>query len=645
MIAAWMLYCLLCALGLAVAALIAERALLGGGWPVRHVWICAVALSLIIPALAFRFAPRAAATAAPVSILSDAVAAPTTDSSVGASPSSTVVTTHLPHQSQWTWRGAAATIARANRPLAIVWAILSFAFALYLVIGIIVLAIMRRRWHRQDVLGFPVLVSDRVGPAVVGAVSPAIVMPEWALTMEPPQLMLMLRHEDEHRRAGDAQLLTIAHLALIVMPWNAALWWVVVRLGMAVELDCDARVLRNADARSYGDLLLEVARPRRGPRLIAATAFAERAGQLERRIRAIARRRERASHGARAAATLLGLAAVGMAWVAPRPPAPPRTEPHIAPTSPAALTEMAQAPVADSTPALDRANPIRLPALRPSIDRDPVTGATRKFRGDSMVVAPGGVMPIGINPPTASPLPDRAGLPRAQSNVDSIFSRLFAGIPLTPDQATKAVDMIARLAEQQDSQDKANMLATVRSITARLAVQARRDSALRALAMSDADRTTLDARLSTMSMGGGRRGRSGSDSPAPAPNGIGGGRGGGRGRSGGGGPVIIQEVPAGVGSIVDAIYSRLFSGIALSPNDEGAAHTIIADAQREIQSLIPEPPMVQLRLFPTGGVLMSPEAKSALSALLTNDADRAVLESRIMVETRVVVRQPAPAST
>ena len=83
----------------------------------------------------------------------------------------------------------------------------------------------------------------------------------------------------------------LAHFALIAMPWNVALWWQLMRLRVAVELDCDARVLRDADARSYGDLLLEVARPRRRLALMGATAFAERASQLERRIRAIGRRR------------------------------------------------------------------------------------------------------------------------------------------------------------------------------------------------------------------------------------------------------------------------------------------------------------------------------------------------------------------
>ena len=74
-------------------------------------------------------------------------------------------------------------------------------------------------------------------------------------------------------------MLALAQLALLVMPWNLALWWQIRRLRVAVELDCDARVLRSGDVRFYGDLLLDVARPRQA-RLIGVTAFAERAVEV-----------------------------------------------------------------------------------------------------------------------------------------------------------------------------------------------------------------------------------------------------------------------------------------------------------------------------------------------------------------------------
>jgi len=322
MIAAWMLYCTLCAAALAGAALLAERALLGSGGSLRYVWVAAIVLSFVVPVVAYRTASRPTPPVAVPTASSNALVESALDRAI-AVPSSVAENAHAV-PSTWNWRATMTAITRANRVLVVAWITLSAALALYFLVGVVALARMRRRWPRQNVLGFSVLVSDKTGPAVVGAVSPAIVMPAWALNMEPSQLELMLRHEEEHRRAKDAQLMTIAQLMLILMPWNAALWWLTVRLGMAVELDCDARVLRNADARSYGDLLLEVARPRRGPRLIGATAFAERAEQLERRIRAITRRRVRASRGARATAALSGFAVVSIAWVAPRPPVPAR---------------------------------------------------------------------------------------------------------------------------------------------------------------------------------------------------------------------------------------------------------------------------------------------------------------------------------
>ena len=58
MIAAWMLYCALCALGLSLAAVLAERALLAARGSVRYVWVAAVLLSFVVPAAAYRFAAR-----------------------------------------------------------------------------------------------------------------------------------------------------------------------------------------------------------------------------------------------------------------------------------------------------------------------------------------------------------------------------------------------------------------------------------------------------------------------------------------------------------------------------------------------------------------------------------------------------------
>jgi hypothetical protein len=93
-----------------------------------------------------------------------------------------------------------------------------------------------------------------------------------------------VQHEDEHRRAGDHALLAGACTAVCLMPWNIALWWLLLRTRLAVELDCDARVLRRGvQPRSYGSLLLEIAGRTRG-RPFGAPALTDSRTHLERRL-------------------------------------------------------------------------------------------------------------------------------------------------------------------------------------------------------------------------------------------------------------------------------------------------------------------------------------------------------------------------
>ncbi|HEX3867504.1 MAG TPA: M56 family metallopeptidase, partial [Gemmatimonadaceae bacterium] len=347
MIVAWILYCLGCAAGLAAAAAIAERALLAGHVPVRGVWTGAVALSLLIPAAAFQLARSQRDAHSNMSVTQTPLVAAALDSLQG-NDLPPVAVAAAPAASP-SWR---ARLSKWDGPLAGAWVALSAALALYFGAGVVALFTMRRRWRREILLGVDVLVSERTGPALVGTLSPAIVLPRWTLAMDDHHLSLMLRHEQEHRRAGDGRLLTAAQVALVLMPWNAAIWWQIVRLRMAVELDCDARVLRSADARSYGDLLLEVARPRAGLRLVGVTAFAERATQLERRIRLMRRRRNGLSRAARAGVAAIGVVVLSTAWVAPRPPVPPRTIARVA-DAPATLRSLS---VSDTIPHLALAN-------------------------------------------------------------------------------------------------------------------------------------------------------------------------------------------------------------------------------------------------------------------------------------------------
>ena len=90
MIAQWMLYCVLCALGLSLAAVVAEQTLLAGRVPVRHVWTLAVLLSIVVPAVAYRVASRPTATTAAASEASVVAASPLADSLVTSSPTTAV---------------------------------------------------------------------------------------------------------------------------------------------------------------------------------------------------------------------------------------------------------------------------------------------------------------------------------------------------------------------------------------------------------------------------------------------------------------------------------------------------------------------------------------------------------------------------
>jgi hypothetical protein len=121
----------------------------------------------------------------------------------------------------------------------------------------------------------------------VGLIHPEIVLPRWALSLEPPDRELMIRHEEEHLAARDTPLLAAGLLLVLAFPWNLPLWWMIRRLGLAVEIDCDRRVLRSAPGtRRYADLLLAMASRAWAPRL-RALALARPTPFLERRIRAM----------------------------------------------------------------------------------------------------------------------------------------------------------------------------------------------------------------------------------------------------------------------------------------------------------------------------------------------------------------------
>jgi hypothetical protein len=106
-----------------------------------------------------------------------------------------------------------------------------------------------------------VRLSNTDGPVIVGLRHPEIVVPRALLLQDPASVRLVLAHEREHLAARDPWLLFGAALLVALLPGLPALWWMRTRLRLAVEIDCDGRVLarRRDHVAAYGDLLLSLA--------------------------------------------------------------------------------------------------------------------------------------------------------------------------------------------------------------------------------------------------------------------------------------------------------------------------------------------------------------------------------------------------
>jgi hypothetical protein len=145
---------------------------------------------------------------------------------------------------------------------------------------------------------------------VVGLSRPEIVVPGWLLERTADEQRLVLAHEREHVAARDPLLLAAGCVAVAILPWHPAAWWMLSRLRLAVELDCDARVLRRGvAARSYGTLLIDLAGRCSGLR-IGAPALADESSHLQQRLIAMTPRLSRFTHARSAAAAAIAAVAL-----------------------------------------------------------------------------------------------------------------------------------------------------------------------------------------------------------------------------------------------------------------------------------------------------------------------------------------------
>ena len=324
MLLAWMAYSVLLGALVYGAALAAERMTAVWRRSSRFIWIAAAVIAAVVPVI-FATLPRSAAPSA------------TVEQRSGDSLATTDFTVSFGRMSRASTNASLAgltrrIIAQSDNAVLGAWALASLGWVVLIARAAIGIRRRRAHWHAVDVDGIQVLVAPDVGPAVIGALSPRIILPEWALSLDAPARALMLSHEAEHVRARDPLLLFAATVATAAVPWNVALWLIVRRLRLAIEIDCDRRVLRSSDApREYGELLLTVGARLSAP-LPLATSLAERRPLLERRINAMTALSPRYPRIVTAACiALVGIASIAASRV-------PRPSPLVRQTAPSLVT-------------------------------------------------------------------------------------------------------------------------------------------------------------------------------------------------------------------------------------------------------------------------------------------------------------------
>lgn len=333
---AWVPYLVLMSVLLALAARALEGTALMYGRPARWGWAAALGATLVVPAVAFvmrRVSPPQMASSVEADWLTQ-LARGVLPASQPEPTAPAGIVEMLGHPA--VWRVAAA-----------VWVICSAVTVLLLVIAYARLRRERRGWSTMRLCGTPVLVSPGSGPAVFGVAHPAIVVPRWLTTVDAAMQRLVLLHESEHLRAGDQRLQLASCVALALMPWNPVMWWLLLRLRAAIEVDCDRRVLaRGTHFREYGDVLLRVAG--RTPLLPFAPALVQPRSLIERRIRTMTRRapRYRAGRALVLSGVALALTVLACGTRAPAgPPSGPASSPFARATTPAetevAITQLA----------------------------------------------------------------------------------------------------------------------------------------------------------------------------------------------------------------------------------------------------------------------------------------------------------------
>ena len=313
MIITWMAYATLLGALTALAAEALHRGARSLRRPSRFIWMAAMLVTVFAPLIAYLVVRWQAIHSKYVSM---SLAGP-----LSPVPVSDFVTINL-HQPTGLMRLVGIwnqTMKGTDRAVLGLWAALTLLLLVRLVMATAALWRRRSQWRSAVVHDVPVRMTEDLGPAVVAIPASEILLPEWVMSLDDAEVRTIIRHEREHREAGDARLLLAGATIIALMPWNAALWFVNRRLRLAVEMDCDARVLRHEPkVDRYGSLLLAISqRPR--TMLLGSATLAESTSDLERRIDAMTAPRPASKLRAALVSASLAVVAIAFACATPAP--------------------------------------------------------------------------------------------------------------------------------------------------------------------------------------------------------------------------------------------------------------------------------------------------------------------------------------
>jgi TonB family protein len=315
MMALFMSYTLATTILAALSAHLIEKCRISLTRPVRAVWLAAILFAVLAPVavLATSYLESRDDSFGPTSVVSAAVQS----ANLGTPPVQSAGAIFSPQ--------AGAVVRLIDPVLGWVWATASLAFAAILALFRLRARRLVRGASRSSIGGTPVLLTDDVGPAIVGATRYEILLPRWVLDLPESQTELIVAHERQHARAFDPLLLWLAAGTIVLFPWNGGLWYMMRRLRTSIEFDCDRRVLDSApDPHAYMTLLVDMVERVSLPPAFAA-ALTESSSQLHRRIVAMTTAPSAASR-----IRVLSLAAAGCVILAgaARIPSPASPLPH-----------------------------------------------------------------------------------------------------------------------------------------------------------------------------------------------------------------------------------------------------------------------------------------------------------------------------